>query len=77
MAAAVDSSVLIHIFQGTSSAEDWVNTLASVRSQEELLVCDVVASETAPFFASQKEQRHALDALGLRFMSRCGRPEGA
>ena len=67
MITAVDSSVLIAIYLGESTSEDWMNRLVVARNEGALVVSPIVAAE---FFAVV-EDRAAYDAaladLGLQF----------
>ena len=67
MITGVDSSVLIAIVQGESTAADWVRTLASARSMGRLVCCEVVYAEVAAGFDSQEALDQTLAKLGIEF----------
>ncbi len=67
MIHAVDSSALLAIFKGESSAERWVDLLAEGAARGTLVACDVVWAEVAPLFRNGTSMDSKMDALGVRF----------
>ncbi len=67
MRTAVDSSVLLAIFNGETDAEQWVETLIQARREGQLFICEVVYAELAPVFAAIGRLESTLDQLGIRF----------
>jgi hypothetical protein len=67
MKMAIDSSVLLAIFNEEAGAENWLETLVSARQEGDLVVCEVVFSELVPASRSQEELEDVLARLGARF----------
>lgn len=67
MNAAVDSSVLWAIFKGEPAGKTWLERLIELRSNGDLLVCEIVWAETRPAFTSARAHADALDRLGVEF----------
>jgi predicted nucleic acid-binding protein len=67
MKLAVDSTVLLSIFNKEPSAEEWLEALIDTRRHGRLAICDVVYAELAPAFLSQREFGAVLDKLGIQF----------
>ena len=68
MILAVDTSVLLTIFKGEPSAEQWVKLIArSNRGTGEVVACDVVAAETSSLFPSTTAYQEAMQELGVTF----------
>jgi predicted nucleic acid-binding protein len=67
MKTAVDSSVLLAIFNGEPEAHAWLKCLIDARREGQLVVCDVAYAELAPAFASESDLRQALYKLGVTF----------
>jgi predicted nucleic acid-binding protein len=67
MKLAVDSSVLLAIFNAEPSAGPWMDALVEGRRQGQLVVCDIVYAEVGPAFASREDLDNALDRIGARF----------
>jgi hypothetical protein len=65
MRTAIDSSVLLAIFNAEADAISWLELLMEARRQGRLLICDVVYAEIAPAFASQADLDEALRKLGV------------
>ena len=55
MRLALDTSVLLSIFNQESGAEAWLDRLISARREGELVVCEVVYAELAPAFSRQTD----------------------
>jgi hypothetical protein len=66
MKLALDSSVLLTIFNQEPGAEEWMDRLVEARRQGELLLCEVVYAELAPAFVTQDELDKVLTDLGAR-----------
>ena len=67
MRTAVDSSVLLAIFNDEPGAQSWMEALMQARREGLLVVCDVVYGEVAPAFTAQVELDEALRQLGVSF----------
>jgi len=67
MKLAIDSSVLLAIFNREPSAGLWMEALVDGRRQGQLVVCDVVYAEIAPSFPSKDALDVVLEMLGVRF----------
>lgn len=68
MILAVDTSVLLTIFKGESSAAEWVEMIErSSKGTNEVIACDVVVAETASLFPSAIAYQEAMDELGVEF----------
>ena len=67
MKLALDSSVLLAIFNNETDAELWLEALIRSRRQGQLVVCEVVYAELAPAFSVQSELEAVLENLGARF----------
>lgn len=68
MRLALDSSVLLTIFNREPGAMDWIEALIEARREGELVLCEVVYAELAPAFASRTELDTALADLGARLV---------
>jgi predicted nucleic acid-binding protein len=66
MRLALDTSVLLTIFNREPGAEEWIEALIQARRQGQLLLCEVVYAELAPAFATREELNTVLDDLGAR-----------
>lgn len=64
---AVDSSVLLSIFNAEKTADDWMAVLIEGRRRGQLVLCDVVYAEISPAFATKDELDAVLENLGIRF----------
>ncbi|HNQ89627.1 MAG TPA: type II toxin-antitoxin system VapC family toxin [Verrucomicrobiota bacterium] len=69
MKTAVDSSVLLAVFNGEPSAASWVDLLIAARREGQLVVCDVVYAELSLAFATEAALQEALRKLGVSFES--------
>ncbi len=67
MKTAIDSSVLLAIFNAEPRSDQWLSLLVEARLQGQLVICDVVYAELAPVFASEKQLQVALSKLGIAF----------
>ena len=64
MRLALDTSVLLTIFNQEPGAEDWMESLIQARRQGQLILCEVVYAELAPAFATRPELEKVLEDLG-------------
>lgn len=69
MKTAVDTSVLLAVFNGESSAARWMDLLIRARREGQLVLCDVVYAELSPAFATEADLEEALQKLGVSFES--------
>ena len=60
MTTAVDTSVLIAIAMGETSAAAWIDLLIEARSEGELVICDVVAAEFFAVLMDKNKFRRSL-----------------
>jgi predicted nucleic acid-binding protein len=67
MKTAVDSSVLLGIFNDEPSAHAWVKCLIDARREGQLVVCDAAYAELALAFATETDLQGALGKLGVAF----------
>ena len=66
MRLALDTSVLLTIFNQEPEAEEWMEALIRARRQGQLILCEVVYAELAPAFRMRAELDKVLDDLGAR-----------
>ncbi|MEE8522317.1 MAG: type II toxin-antitoxin system VapC family toxin [Thermoanaerobaculia bacterium] len=66
MRLALDTSVLLTIFNQEPGAEEWMEALIEARRQGQLVLCEVVYAELAPAFGTRTELEKVLDDLGAR-----------
>jgi predicted nucleic acid-binding protein len=66
MRLALDTSVLLTIFNQEPEAEDWLEALIQARRQGQLILCEVVYAELVPAFGTRTELDKVLDDLGAR-----------
>ncbi|MBI4862395.1 MAG: type II toxin-antitoxin system VapC family toxin [Candidatus Riflebacteria bacterium] len=64
MIVAIDSSVLLAIFNAEPGADAWLNALITARRAGKLVLCEVVYAEVAPAFATRRHLDAALTRLG-------------
>ena len=67
MKLALDTSVLLTIFNREEGAERWLEALIEARREARFVVCEVVYAELAPAFSEQTELVETLGNLGVRF----------
>lgn len=67
MRTAVDSSVLLAVFNDEPEGPSWLQLLMQARRQGPLVICDVVYAEVAPVFRAESELLAALRKLGAVF----------
>jgi len=65
MPLAVDSSALIAVFKGESEA--WFQFILAHAREQQLLVCDVVFAEMAPFVPDEATLLTRLEKIGIAF----------
>lgn len=65
MKTAVDSSVLLAIFNGEPAGRRWLKCLVNARREGPMIVCYFVYAELAPAFASEADLQNALQKLGF------------
>jgi len=61
---ALDSSVLLAVFNQEPGAEEWMEVLIQARRQGLLVLCEIVYAEVAPAFESRAELDKVLADLG-------------
>lgn len=66
MRVALDTSVLLTIFNQEPGAGGWIEALIQARRQGQLVLCEVVYAELAPAFGTRAELEGVLDDLGAR-----------
>jgi predicted nucleic acid-binding protein len=62
---AVDTSVLLAIFNAEADSDAWIEVLAGARPAGELVVCETVYAESSSRFAKHADFEDALDRLGI------------
>ncbi len=67
MKTALDSSVLLAIFNRETGAEEWMESLIQARKEGQLFICEVVYAELAPAFGTRDRLESTLDRLGVSF----------
>ncbi len=65
MTVAVDTSVLLAIFNAEADCDAWIEVLAKARRGGELVVCETVYAEASSRFARHADFDGALDRLGI------------
>ena len=69
MRTAIDSSVLLTLFNDEPSGRSWLELLLQARREGPLVICDVVYAELSPSFATEPDLQEALRKLGATFES--------
>jgi predicted nucleic acid-binding protein len=69
MRTAVDSSVLLAIFNDEPGGQSWLDVLMQARREGPLVICDVVYAEVAAAFLTEADLQEALRKLGATFDS--------
>jgi len=64
---AIDSSVLLAVFNDEPDGPAWLEVLIQARREGQLVVCDLVYAELAPAFVAEDDLRQALSKLGVAF----------
>jgi predicted nucleic acid-binding protein len=67
MKTAVDSSVLLAIFNDEPDARNWLKCLIDARREGQLVICDAAYAELAPAFATESDLQETLLKLGVAF----------
>jgi len=67
MKTALDSSVLLAVFNAEEDASTWVERLIQARKEGLLLICEVVLAEIAPAFKDLRDLESVLETLGITF----------
>jgi hypothetical protein len=62
---AIDTSVLLAIFNAEADCDAWIEALADARRAGELVVCETVYAEASSRFARHADFEDALDRLGI------------
>ena len=65
MTTAIDSSVLLAIFNAEAGADRWMETLIHSRKQGRLILCEIVYAEVAAGFETQRALDEQLDSMGI------------
>ena len=65
MTLAVDTSVLLAIFNAEADCDAWIDVLAAARRAGELVVCETVYAEASSRFADHPAFEDALDRLDI------------
>ena len=68
MITAVDSSVLLAIFNDEAGADQWMETLIQARLEGRLVICDIVYAEIAAGFEDQASLDQQLESLGISLL---------
>ncbi len=66
MRLALDTSILLTIFNHEPGAEVWMEALVTARRRGQLILCEIVYAELGPAFGTQSELDMALATLGTR-----------
>ncbi len=64
MKLALDSSVLLTIFNGEDGAQSWLELLIDARRKGRLCLCEIVYAEISPAFETRDALDTVLDRLG-------------
>jgi predicted nucleic acid-binding protein len=64
MKVALDSSVLLTIFNGEEGSESWLELLINARRKGRLCLCEIVYAEISPAFETRDALDSVLDRLG-------------
>ena len=67
MRTAIDSSVLLAIFNDEPGAAAWLDLLIRARREGRLIVCDVVYAELTGAFPTEADLGAALAKMGIDF----------
>lgn len=65
MITAVDSSVLLAIFNGEPGADKWLEALIRARREGRLVLCEIVFAEIASAFPDRETLESRLHTMGL------------
>lgn len=67
MTTALDTSVLLAVFNGETDATAWMDRIIRWRREGPLVACEVVWAELSPAFPSETSLATALEKLGIGF----------
>ena len=67
MRTAIDSSVLLAIFNDEPGGKSWLDVLMQARREGPLVICDVVYAEIAAAFLTEADLQEAVRKLGATF----------
>ena len=67
MKTAIDSSVLLAIFNDEPDGGRWLDALMRARREGPLIICDIVYAEVAPSFTGEPGLQEALRRLGATY----------
>ena len=62
---AIDSSVLLAIFNDEPEGRDWLKVLIAARREGPLVICEVVYAEIALAFGTEAELQTTLNKMGI------------
>lgn len=65
MITAIDSSVLLAIFNGEPDGGRWLDALILARREGRLILCEVVYAEIAPAFDDRASLDQRLESMGI------------
>lgn len=65
MITAIDSSVLLAIFNAEPKGPHWMEALIRARREGRLILCEIVYAEIAPVFDSPELLNQQLERLGI------------
>lgn len=69
MITAVDSSVLLAIFNAETDADRWLDALIRARQEGQLVICEIVYAEIAPAFEDPAALDERLESMGVSLLS--------
>jgi len=69
MTTAIDSSVLLAIFNGESDGSRWLDALIRTRREGRLILCEIVYAEIAPAFDNRPALDRQLESMGISIVS--------
>lgn len=65
MITAVDSSVLLAIFNGEQGGDKWMEALIRARGEGRLIICEIVYAEISPGFVDFVSLDQQLELMGI------------
>lgn len=65
MITAIDSSVLLAIFNAEPAGERWLDGLIQARREGRLIICEIVYAEIAPSFDDRPSLDQQLESMGI------------
>lgn len=66
MITAIDSSVLLCIFNDELDADAWMEVLVAARKEGRLVISEIVYAELSPGFAEQQALDQQLQVMGIQ-----------